>query len=107
MASGKPSSGFRLGERTDSWGGAAPETNPESVGREGPVLAEAEEMQMSKGSLKSSMPRRPQQQYQAQRKRADCCKRNYLNRFGWGKGKKKIKKKSRPALFGSKPSSLR
>lgn len=81
--------GLRKGQTADCWGGGAPETNLERpVGREGPVLPEAEEMQMSTG-LNSTMPRGPQQQHQAQRKRTDCCKRSYLNRLGWGKGKKK------------------
>lgn len=111
LKSGKAPSGFGLGGRTDSWlmGRCCSWTNLVSpwAGRE-QRCQELRRCRRAKAGLQSSMPRAPQQQHQAQRKRTECCKGSYLNRLGWGKGgEKNLKKKSRPALFGSKPSSLR
>lgn len=80
MARGKPSSGFKLGE----WGDAAPETNLERpVGREGPNAEEQRQPCRApcQGDLSSSIRLRGRE--------GIAAKKTYLNRLGWGKGKRK------------------
>lgn len=65
--------------------------------REGPILPETEEIQVSKFTLNSEQCAK---WFSAQKKRTDCCKINYLSRVWWEKRKNPTALK-----FGSKTSS--